>query len=701
MKQAIILSLLFVWAMLTVKAQVTQINSNRSLSFVSPLNTTKAIFISITDSSIWASDGTLAGTIQLSATITYKGDIGLFNGNFIFSGNTTATGTELFITDGTAGGTLLLKDINPGTDGSDPEAGGAVLNGFLYFSAIRPAEGRELWKTNGTGPGTDILKDIVPGAGSSNTTGSYDIISTGTFLLFQAVDVALGLELWKSDGSSGGTALLKDINPGPDSSAPQSFTSLNSNTILFTAFTAANNRETWKTDGTGPGTVLLKDINPFAGSIPFIGGEYYYIFNGKAYFNANDGVNGDELWWTDGTQANTLLFKEFEPGPSGSLNFIFDVVIVGNKFFFPSTNLFGTRYEIIESNGTSAGTLSFKDFTAGAELPILLPNYDYFSQSINQPLFQGDKFFFTAATAAEGYELWISNGNLAGTQMVKDINPGAGNGIDAADFSYIYTTTDLFFPANNGTNGIELWRSNGSLAGTSMVADIVSNAPGSDPINVTPLIVNSRVLFEANNKDLPAESDLYAVNGIFTPIVIPVKLLDFTVMPKLENAILQWHSSLEINSKDYIIQRSDDGRVFENIGNVAARGNSTNTQAYVFTDAGIMNAGKQIIYYRLMITDVDGKSTYSNIILLKLGNNKIFDARLITNPIAENLQLILSGAKENIQLSVLDVSGKIILSQTLPAVSGQVNIPVPKLLKGMYVLVLSAENEKKIIRFVK
>lgn len=700
MKQSLLI-FIFLFGILAVYAQVTLINSNRSLSFESPLDNAKSIFASTTDQSIWVSDGTLAGTIQLSTVIAYAGNIGLLNGKFLFAGTTPATGTELFITDGTPAGTVLLKDINPGTEGSDPEPGGAVLNGYLYFSAIRPAEGRELWKTNATVAGTDILKDIVTGPGPSNSTGIYHIVSTGSYLLFQAVDMNLGLELWKSDGTSAGTVLLKDINPGPDSSDPKSFTALNSNTFLFTAFTTLNGRETWKTDGSEGGTVLLKDINPLGGSVPLLGGEYYFIFNGKAYFNASNGVIGDELWWTDGTTANTLLFKELEPGPVGSLNLIFDVVVMGNKFFFPSASLLLTRYEIIESNGTPAGTQTFKDFTAGGEIPILFPNYDYFFQSFNQPLFQGNKFFFMAATPAEGRELWISDGTVAGTQITRDINPGPAHGLDEDNISYIYTTTDLFFPATNGANGIEPWRSNGTLAGTTMVADIVSNATGSDLIFMAPLLISGRVVFEADNKDNMAETDLYAVNGFFAPIVVPVKLLDFTVQAGNKDATLQWKVAQELNSKDYTLQRSEDGKNFFDIGTVPAAGTSTVSMAYSFTDLGVINSGKKIIYYRLMINDLDGSKNTSNIILLRLDKNAVWDARLVANPVSDLLKITLASMRENMQLTIFDASGRKIQSFARPAVSGLLSIPVENLRRGVYILQVRVGKETKIIRFVK
>jgi ELWxxDGT repeat protein len=708
MKQVLLIMLCISSAALS--AQVTQINSNRSLTFASPLNSTKSIFFSATDSTVWASDGTLAGTIQLSPDILFNSDIGVLNGKFIFGGRTAATGRELFITDGTPAGTGLLADIEPGVPGSDPQPGGAILNGYIYFSATTLAAGKELWKSNGTGAGTEILKDIVPGPGSSNVagpTGNYHIVSTGTFLLFQAEEVGLGVELWKSDGTTAGTALLKDINAGPAGSLPQAFTALNSTTILFSATTLANGREAWKTDGTGPGTVLLKDINPLGSGFSSFFGEYFFIFNGKAYFNANDGVNGEEMWWTDGTEANTLLFKDLTPGPLGSTNLIIDAVVYGNKFFFPSSvDLFvipppTPRFEIIESDGTPAGTQTFKDFTAGGELPVLFPSYDYTGQTFTQRLFQGDKFFFMAATVAEGRELWISNGTLAGTQMVRDINPGSDSSIRGRNVSYLYTTTDFFFPADNGVNGIELWRTNGTLAGTTMVADIVANAPGSDQIDISPLLINSRVVFEADNKDNASETDLYAVNGTFDPIVVPVKLLDFTVMPKAGDAALQWHITQQLNCREYTIQRSEDGKNFINIGTVPAISTTGNILAYSYRDAGIIATGKPIIYYRLLITDIDGKTASSNIILLRLDKTSGWDVRLLSNPVAENLQLILSGARQEVQLTLLDASGKITYYASLDPVSGQLSVPMASFAKGIYILVVQVGNDKKSIRFVK
>ena len=154
---------------LSANSQVTQINSNKSLIPTVPLPNGKMILVSETDNTIWASDGTLAGTIQISTTITYK-DIGqLIDGKFLFAGATAATGTELFITDGSVAGTVLVKDINPGAANSDPDEDFVHLNGFVYFSAFTAAEGRELWRTNGTGQAPPWLKTLYQGQAAVTT----------------------------------------------------------------------------------------------------------------------------------------------------------------------------------------------------------------------------------------------------------------------------------------------------------------------------------------------------------------------------------------------------------------------------------------------------------------------------------------------------------------------------------------------------
>ena len=74
-----------------------------------------------------------------------------------------SSGTELWRTDGTEGGTVLVKDIQPGFGSSDPLRLTAAGN-VLYFAAVTMDQGRELWKSDGTEEGTQLVKDVNPGA---------------------------------------------------------------------------------------------------------------------------------------------------------------------------------------------------------------------------------------------------------------------------------------------------------------------------------------------------------------------------------------------------------------------------------------------------------------------------------------------------------------------------------------------------------
>jgi ELWxxDGT repeat protein len=708
--------LLAVFALLNLqklKSQVTQINSNNSLHFTYPLSNNKAIYVSGADSTIWITDGTLAGTISLSASIKFLNSIGsvaFLNGKYIFSATSAASGAELYITDGTIGGTVLLKDINPGVPGSFPDDGGAVLNGFLYFTAVRPAEGRELWRTDGTTAGTTLVKDIVTGPSGSNTAGNYNLFSSGTYLLFAALTPSSGLELWTSDGSSAGTVLLKDINTGnagADSSSPKLFYPLNGK-VLFVAKNATTGEEIWKTDGTSGGTTILADINPGPGSstsIDLFPGfsisifSSFHTFNNHAYFIASDGNSTGELWSTDGTGANTILLKNIVQSSSIPFILITDAVDLSTKFIFPVSDQ-ASRSELWESDGTTGGTKLFKSFD-NAKMPFIFPPFSTNGISLVTHLFQGNKFFFMASTVAEGNELWISDGTdgtVAHTSRIKDINAGSPDGINTSSVSYTYTASTFFFPADDGTQGIELWKSDGTLSGTSIVADIITGLGSSEP-TLSFFIVNGKVLFEANNGDDPSLTDLYAVDGSFTPL--PVTLAEFTVAPKAADALLRWTTLQELNSKVFNIQRSFNGLDFENIGSVAANGTTALRHAYSFTDPGVMNSGKGIVYYRLQTADLDGKMALSTVISLRLKNTGKWNVTLLSNPISDNVKLVLSGVSQKVTLSVTDMNGKKLYSNSIAAVNGQLSIPAANLPHGTYLLVAETGGEIKTLHFVK
>src|SRR6516162_3732493 len=123
--------------------------------------------------------------------------------------------------------------------------------------------------SNGTTAGTVLVKDINPGPGSAITTpnplpGGDDpkvMVDLNGTLLFAANDGVHGTELWKSDGTAAGTSLVKDINPGSAGSYPYDFVKVNG-TLFFAANDGTHGKELWKSDGTAAGTGMVADINP-------------------------------------------------------------------------------------------------------------------------------------------------------------------------------------------------------------------------------------------------------------------------------------------------------------------------------------------------------------------------------------------------------------------------------------------------------
>jgi len=100
-----------------------------------------------------------------------------------FNGNDGSTGFELWKTDGTATGTVLVKDINP--IGYSYPGDLLNLNGALIFSATTPSFGKELWTSDGTPGGTFLYEDIVPGTDSSFP---QEVTASNNMLYFTTVD---------------------------------------------------------------------------------------------------------------------------------------------------------------------------------------------------------------------------------------------------------------------------------------------------------------------------------------------------------------------------------------------------------------------------------------------------------------------------------------------------------------------------------
>ena len=379
---------------------------------------------------LWRSGGTNETTALVkdicpgsTGSEIYHG-LTVFNDLIIFSANDCTNGEELWISDGTENGTVMIKDMNEGDESSDSDPLGFLDAGdFAYFSGSN-ASGRELWKTDGTTNGTVLVKDIVSD-GSSNP-GQLTLFGDTVFF---TVGADISSELWKTDGTEEGT-----IQVSSSVSDIRELTVMG-DALYFRGRSSGNDIELWKTDGTTAGTVRVKDINPGnSGSTP----QALTVAGGTLFFNANDGTHGEELWKSDGTEDGTVLVKDISSGGSS----IIEMVSIGNIVYFRATDG-SIGHELWRSDGTEDGTYLVKDIAPGWE-----------SSHPQQMTPIGDRLFFTADDGDHGDEFWISDGTTNGTVMF-EISVDSTESCQCQQYNKVGNS--ILFTATSYYNNIELW----------------------------------------------------------------------------------------------------------------------------------------------------------------------------------------------------------------------------------------------------
>jgi ELWxxDGT repeat protein len=211
---------------------------------------------------------------------------------FLAADNGFESSYRLYVSDGTKAGTKPLTGVWP-------EVGALTdASGTLFFLAH--AGTTRVWKSDGTTAGTVLVKDLGPLTGDFG----YEAAAANGIFYFAANDGAGGIELWKSDGTEAGTVRVKDINPGAGGSEPRDLTNVNG-TVYFTANDGVTGRELWRTDGTAAGTVRVADLKAGSGDASPQG---LANVNGTLFFGATD-ASGSKLFKLD-----TVMHVEGSPG---------------------------------------------------------------------------------------------------------------------------------------------------------------------------------------------------------------------------------------------------------------------------------------------------------------------------------------------------------------------------------------------------
>ncbi len=349
----------------------------------------------------------------------------------------------------------LAYDIYPGQNSSVP-ANPVLFNGSMYFSAYFSGFGSELTRFDGTNTPIRVA-DIYPGFNSSSF--EPDPIVFNDKIYFTATNGTNGYELWNYDGINP-PAMVMDIRPGSANSFPEKFTVFN-NKLYFYANDGSNGGEIWQYDGTNPPTMLL-DL--FVGSSSSLA-SHFCQYNGKLYFSAKDSSAAAKIWEYDGVQAPTQVFTDLL-APSY-------LYVYNEKMYLRSYNTSLSAVQFLNFDGLSLHT---EPNITGPILAVL----------------NGTVYFSNESTVATtGYELWKYDGVSAPT-IAADINPGAASSNPSSVTVY---NNKLYFVANDGTHGYEVWSYNGNTA--VLTGEITPTVI--DP-NITFMIVyNGKLYLNANN----------------------------------------------------------------------------------------------------------------------------------------------------------------------------------------------------------
>lgn len=639
---------------------------------------------------LWISKGTNAST-QLLTKSSVGGTINsLYNGDgriFYFTKYNKLFGAELWRTVETPLGIqpLIVSDIYKGMGSSSPSYLTA-FNGKLLFSAADEQKGNELFITGGNPFSTALVKDIKQVTTSSsnagfnffNYLGYKGLIALGNEVVFNAFEREHGYGLWKSNGTAEGTMLLSDIVPGGTGAKVKQFVSKNdavyfsaeSNNLyaIYKTKSKKNSLSKLTPDYTNIQTINVAD-NGLVFYVIYNGNTFSYelwcangtmsatyllhsqvnapnfnIIGNTAVFAAGDELHGYELWKSDGSIAGTTMVKDINTGVDGANPGGF--YLYNREVYFGAYD--GVNHAFWKSDGTKGGTFMVKNID---------PWWSNSSPALNDRLYciSNNTLYFTALNYADGKgtELWKTDGTHAGTKVIKDINP-FDNSVSRGPYYLTDVNGTVFFTANDGEHGTELWKTEGTASSTQLVKDI---NPGSSSSSMGGLTSFAGKLYFQN--------------------------VDF-----IQLRYYLWNSDGTAEGTHAV---EDPGIVNVGAGNMLAVREKLFLYGYTLEYGGELYVGKAADETKKLLTTRFTKPTPTA---------NAFNVLLSPNPATTNAKLQITGNVDNVSIALTDMNGKA-LWQSHNINTSNINLPVEKLASGSYFVTVTNGSESKTIKLVK
>lgn len=439
---------------------------------------------------------------------SFQIDLADLGARTFFAGFDAAHGAQPWVTRGTFNDGQRIAALESSGGSSDP-GDFTVYGSRLLFTASDGAA-RSVWAV---APGG--APQPLPGGGMP---GASDLTLSGGIAWFVSDRGADGVELWRTDGTPAGTAQVLALQ-GQEIGDLRDL----GGTLVFLVSSTTGEQPVysfWTSDGTPAGTVRrvgLPADTVSVNDVTALGSELYYTLHregqvaqvfrtdgteagtrrlfqescdcdagigaspvsflrhdGQTYFTAW-GVYGAVLLRTDGTAAGTV---QILPDPGDTPPRVSDIYA---PFVFQGELYYFARNSVDPSS--PVGHILWKGWTPAEATPVKAVGFGYYGGIDPEWTVLGNRLFFRAGNPADGVELWRTDGTSAGTAMVRDAYPGPGSG-NPRDL--VAAGGRLWFTALDPVHGRELWTSDGTRKGTRLVQDLAPGAVSSNPEGLTP-----------------------------------------------------------------------------------------------------------------------------------------------------------------------------------------------------------------------